>query len=218
KVLRTLDGGQSWRISQIPYWYPMRGVAIATPTRVFSVGGVGYNRGIMAWSEDFGESWPHMDTFDFELRDIAFFGARTGLAAGYGAILKTTDGGQSWTYTPAKNEFFSALYLVDDELGYAVGRTGTILRTRDAGASWERLRNGNLPGPPHRYNDVFFEDAQNGYIAGDRGLLLYTRDGGDHWSRLDWPVKVDLYAVRAWPDGRLWVSGAEGHLFELDPF
>ena len=215
KVLRTLDGGQSWRVAQIPYWYPMRGIAAVDDSLVVAVGGVGYNTGLIARSVDFGETWAVVDTLDLELRDVVFTSVTTGFACGYGAILKTTDGGQTWDYTPAKDEFFSALHFVDAQLGYAVGRTGTILRTTDAGAHWERLRNGNLPGPPHRYNDVCFLDAQTGYIAGDQGLLLRTTDGGQRWTRVRDTPPADLYALALWPGGGL-VAGADGTLFQFE--
>lgn len=215
KVLRTLDGGQTWRVSQIPFWYPMRAIKVVNDSLVIAVGGVGYSTGIIARSTNFGESWTVIDILELELRDVVFTSATTGYACGYGAILQTTDGGLTWTYTPARNEFFSALCFVDAQTGFAVGRTGTILRTTDAGASWERLRNGNLPGAPHRYHDVAFIDAQVGYIVGDRGLILKTRDGGRRWTRFDRQLQADLYAVQVWPDGEGIIAGAEGTLFRF---
>jgi photosystem II stability/assembly factor-like uncharacterized protein len=46
------------------------------------------------------------------------------------------------TFTEEKDEFFSSIAFPSKSVGYVVGRTGTILKTEDAGASWKRLRNG----------------------------------------------------------------------------
>ena len=119
---------------------------------------------------------------------VWFVDAQTGWAGG-GVIMKTTDGGATWTTqsTPATvREFF----FFDSERGFAVGGK-TILRTNDGGASWT-----NLTPADDRIADlrgIHFIDPLNGWIvgrgtdvrAGDklckRSLLLVTSDGGAAW-------------------------------------
>lgn len=56
--------------------------------------------------------------------------ADTAFAVGnYGAVIKTTDGGQSWTvmYNPS-GEPLNSVYAVDATHVWAVGDRGTVLR------------------------------------------------------------------------------------------
>ena len=64
-----------------------------------------------------------------------------------------------------------------------------VYRTRDAGATWERLTCG-LPGP-HDYQSVYREgldtdglDPEGVYVGTSNGQVYGSTDGGDHWQRL----------------------------------
>jgi len=112
--------------------------------------------------------------------DVAAIDAEHIVVVGYdGKILRTTDGGASWT-RPASGTG-RALYSVDfvDGLtGWISGQDGVLLRTTDGGSSW-----GRLASPTTLY--VFaidFIDRQRGWAVGDRSVLLDTRDGGATWA------------------------------------
>ena len=73
----------------------------------------------------------------------------------------------------------SAIDFIDNERGWAVGNSGTILHTSDYGDRWSLQDVGlnvNL-------NDVAFIDQNNGYAVGDKGLILKTTDGGTTYSK-----------------------------------
>lgn len=215
KLLRTRDGGLSWQLLQLPYWLPMHAVVQVSDSLILAAGGVGYDQGLICRSANGGLNWS-CDTFAFELRDLFFTGPLTGYACGYGAILKTEDGGRNWAFTPARNEFFVSLHFPSAQLGYAAGRTGTLLRTLDGGASWEILRDGNLPVTKSEfYNHVIFVSENTGYLAGDRGLLLKTSDGGQRWKRLFMPTKADFYHLFLLREGRGFLSASDGRLWEF---
>ncbi|MEZ4775173.1 MAG: YCF48-related protein [Bacteroidia bacterium] len=211
KVLRTFDGGESWEIRQTEGWMPLRGIAIISDSVIVIVGGNGYDQGIIHRSEDFGNTWTVVDTPGYELRDVVFTDTKTGYACGYGTIIKTSDGGKSWTLTPAKNEFFSSLSFPTAQNGIAVGRTGTIVKTTDGGDTWEVIRNGNHPqNPRHAYNKVRFFDTTTGYIVGDKGLILKTTDSGKSWQKFDKGTTEDLYDIYLFDEGDAIVVGESG--------
>jgi len=217
KYLYTQDSGESWQVVQSQYWRQMQGIAYADSLTIVSVGGNGYASGIIERSTNGGLNWTLVDTFDFELRDVAFVNENVGFACGYGVILKTLDGGLNWDFTEAKKEFFSALSFPTADLGYAVGRTGSILRTTDQGESWERLRNGNLATlPAHRYHDVCFIDAENGYVVGDKGLVMRTRDGGESWQKFKLGTESDWWHVEMMQSGESVLCGTNGNILWLD--
>ena len=216
KILRTLDGGNSWDLTQSYAWLPLHSIDTNGDSIVVAAGGNGYDFGIIHRSADFGETWEMVDTFNFELRDIVFLNEKRGLAAGYSAILETNDGGLTWDYTTAVDEFFASMSFPSSITGYAVGRTGTIIKTTDGGKTWEKLRNGNHPWVSrHAYNKVVFLNAEVGYIVGDRGLILKTSDGGKKWQRFERNTKAHLYDIFLFEEGRGIIVGDEGTILHF---
>src|SRR6516225_2172886 len=78
---------------------------------------------------------------------VSFTDANTGTAVGFGGtILRTTDGGASWTrQSSGTTETLLGVSFTDANTGTAVGSGGTILRTTDGGASWTRQSSGTTP-------------------------------------------------------------------------
>ncbi len=91
------------------------------------------------------------------------------------------------------------LCVIDAETAWIVGDRGTVLRTRDAGRSWDpvTLRSDafDLSVPPIqcRLESVTFVSANEGWIAGgytlpdsttSKGILFSTKDGGNTWKRI----------------------------------
>ena len=75
-----------------------------------------------------------------DLSAVAFTDATDGWAVGAaGTILRTTDGGLSWTTqassAPAANDLNGVAVATDGLRGSAVGAAGTVLRTLDGGVA-----------------------------------------------------------------------------------
>ena len=71
--------------------------------------------------------------------------------------------------------------MLDTATAIAVGHDYTILRTTDAGTTWN-----DGPGPPAfvmTWNGISFFDAAHGIIVGDHGNCLTTSNGGISWMR-----------------------------------
>ena len=217
KILSTTDGGSNWRVYQLRHWFPMHAIAVVNDSLLVAVGGQAYGRGQIVRSTNFGASWYPIDTFPYEFRDVVFTDSKVGYACGFSVIFKTIDGGESWDFTPAEGEFFSAMSFPEPHIGYAVGRTGTILKTRDAGATWKRLRNGSsLMRPRHYYNDVVFLSANVGYIVGDNGMVRKTTDGGLTWKNFERMGKEDIYAISLLEEGYGYISGENGQIVRFE--
>jgi hypothetical protein len=76
------------------------------------------------------------------------------------------------------------IVFTDVNIGTAVGRSGTILRTIDDGATWDSLSSGTT----NDLWDVSFTDANTGTIVAGSGFggdhngeILRTTDGGATW-------------------------------------
>jgi photosystem II stability/assembly factor-like uncharacterized protein len=76
------------------------------------------------------------------------------------------------------------------------GNQGGLYRTRDAGATWERL---GLPQVTNStvWNLAFNQaDPQRAYVGSVSGQVYRTLDGGDSWSKL--PMEFGEVRALAW--------------------
>src|SRR5215813_4098595 len=96
---------------------------------------------------------------------------------GSGTILRTDDGGITWTLqSSGTNNSLWAVSFVDANTGTAVGARGTILRTDDGGITWTP----QFSGTTENLTSVSFVDANTGIAVGVR-VILRTDDGGATW-------------------------------------
>ena len=128
-----------------------------------------------------------------ELHTVYFADANTGYAVGeYGIILKTNNGGSSWSaQTSGTNDWLISVYFTDPNTGYAVGGGGTIIKTSNGGANWSSQISGT---GDHLYS-VYFTDADSGYAVGNNGTMLKTSNGGSNWSIQTKRTGDHLYSV-----------------------
>jgi len=191
-VHRTTDGGKTW-------------TSAAIPTRLRWVQALGSSRAVIGGYEGFvahttdGATWQSSTRVagDFfgDLNALQFVDATTGWAAGSsGEVLKTADGGASWTpQASGTDQDLHDVGFIDAYDGWAVGRQGVILHTSDGGATWTPQTSGvsdDLAG-------VSFVDAQHGWVVGGTtsefhefatGVILVTSDGGQHWVQQTTPI------------------------------
>jgi photosystem II stability/assembly factor-like uncharacterized protein len=200
------------RISN-PYWRWFRDVA-ARGGRSVSVGGQGWGNGFVARHELGSWEPPQVDTFPQELSSVAFADDSVVVAVGYGLVLRSTNGGTSWS--PLKtlaDDFFKSISFPSEKIGFIVGYAGAILKTTDGGASWTVLQSANTYAPK-RFNSVFFTDILRGVICGDGGVLWRTSDGGASWQVADNVPKVNFYDVFV-SDTEGWLVGAGGTIVKF---
>lgn len=106
--------------------------------------------------------------------DMAF------MVGGSNLILKSMDGGNTW-YDPSEvdDPFFSDVYFVDSEHGYASnsGAAHKLGTTSDGGESWSIFTNAGA-------NDLSFFDSCHGLFGEGFGLIS-TDDCGEQWSLIN---------------------------------
>ncbi|MCQ4272214.1 YCF48-related protein [Pseudomonas kuykendallii] len=150
------------------------------------------------------------------LLDIAHAGARLVAVGDRGHILYSDDDGKSWQQAKVPTrQMLTAVFFLDDTLGWAVGHDAQILATTDGGKSWT-LQFEDL----HREApllDVWFQNADHGIAVGAYGALLETEDGGKTWNdvsdRIDNEDGFHLNAITAVKDAGLFVVGESGSMF-----
>jgi len=156
---------------------------------------------VMFRSNDYGISWQEnpYDGIGNSNNSIAFSDTTNGLGVGYhGRIIRTNDGGLNWIYSASPiNRDFNKIVCVDSLSYFVVGgkqsndSIQTILKTSDAGATWNVLY--DTAGP--WLKSVFFINALKGFAVGDSGVILSTTNGGNTWSHLLPPIQRNFNSI-----------------------
>ncbi|MBK7174256.1 MAG: hypothetical protein IPH84_13710 [Bacteroidales bacterium] len=125
------------------------------------------------------------------LNSVCFTDSNTGYIAGFGngsgIILKTTDGGLTWSSSFSGSDYiFKSVCFSNDSTVYAAGGEA-ILKTIDRGATWSVVNistNYNVG-----FNSIMFSDNSTGYVVGwldaiycIRPIILKTMDAGTTWA------------------------------------
>lgn len=182
-ILHTEDGGITWETQHQSPDEALWSIFFLDENLGWSVG----------WSkiyhtDDGGDTWEtqNFPSVTGDLTDVFFMNPDTGWIVGtYQIVLKTTDGGNTWTkiqnYLTAHKCFWSVSFT-DALHGCAVGDwllddKGFIMVTNDGGMSWTET----TPDWATNYQDVFFLDSLTGWACGRDGNLVKTTDGGNTW-------------------------------------
>jgi photosystem II stability/assembly factor-like uncharacterized protein len=195
-IMRTEDGGQTWRLQENPLENQVN------PHLDFAIEAVDFydeNVGIALtnanpplYASD-GETWlksSRDDCLAIYQTGVSFLNANTAIHVGINrsaaGILKSTDAGQNWhtvdygTYCSLQGVSFGS-----SNRGVAVGECSTVIRTDDSGETWQSA-NQFQPWIVTGFEDlmaVYFVDASLGYATGWSGSILQTTDGGATWQR-----------------------------------
>ena len=109
---------------------------------------------------------------------------------GYGTILHTTDGGETWERQGTPGEIpdvcLVAAFAIDACNAWVVGDKsdgfGVILRTEDGGQSWTR-QGDTTQIPDIETAAVYAVNKRIAWVTGSDGLIMHTKDGGETWTR-----------------------------------
>jgi photosystem II stability/assembly factor-like uncharacterized protein len=181
------------------------------------------------------------------LNGAALAGNRVVVVGQRGHILYSDDRGSTWTQAivPVSVDLV-AVHFPSAQKGWAVGHSGVVLATVDAGATWVKQLDGRSAaqamvdhyerngadaellseakrfadeGPDKPFLDVWFEDENVGYVVGTFNLVFRTDDGGRHW--VPWFDRTDnpkRYHLYAVRrvGDDLYVAGEQGLVLKLD--
>ena len=186
----TSNGGETWTLKN-----NLSGYSLNTMSFYDSLNGLAAGwGGAIVKTTDGGINWElitkSITASNAELWDIFFIDDSTGWACGgegiysnVGIILKTTNGGNSWTKIFNINDTgpLRSIYFIDALNGFAAGGDSTIFKTTNGGLSWSSINEG-----VGYWNDIDFVNYPTGWIiggsAGEIGKLLKTTNGGNTWN------------------------------------
>lgn len=215
-VLRTDNGGLSWYVVSVNnngIWPRMLNDFEFTS---ISTGFVVGTNGRLLRTLNGGDNWnPVTSNTNKELTGISFGSSLTGIIVGEQVILRTVNGGVSWSATNYSNYYLESVHFVNSSTAYAIGNV--TLKTTDAGLTWTQISStsgtdiyainndtaflcntglfktenqGQFWGSQSsvsvgNYYDIDFLNPGNGYVVGNNGMVFHTSSGGDPLAQHD---------------------------------
>ncbi len=181
-LLKTTNGGMSWSVLSTGYERPYKSIHFVNADTGYFLGN-GFIEPIIGdvifKTTDGGKNWTKkLLESNYGLSSICFTDEDTGYALGE-TFWKTTDGGENWI--KQNNVSGKSIFFTDANTGYIAGDYGKILKTTNAGTSWELQHTDST----YSLTSVFFTDSNTGYAVGgdnSKGVILITRDAGVNWA------------------------------------
>lgn len=203
KLIRSIDGGEHWQIiNPNPTSFP---TYFFDPQNGISAGMFG-----ISITKDGGFTWnivmshSSITSLHFTSRDTGYAASgfiSTGIAGGFfsnGDILKTNDGGNTWTLLEYPgfnkenkegpgifglnfiNNNTGFIYVIDGK-GQDAYSSSKIYKTTDGGGSWITI-NTDLIKKFGYVNNFFMKTIEEGFLTSTNGIF-YTKDGCKTWQK-----------------------------------
>jgi photosystem II stability/assembly factor-like uncharacterized protein len=198
-------------------------------------------RGHVLLSDDQGATWKQAKVPTHALLTAVYFhDARLGWVVGHDeTILRSEDGGETWTRThaaPDREQPLLDVWFKDADTGFAFGAYGTILASSDGGRSWTQQTFEPkplvvAPQAAASKGDEFLEEdmaadshlnavarAADGklYLAAEAGHLFRSDDEGATWLELPSPYEGSFFGVLPLEGASVLAFGLRGHLYRSD--
>jgi photosystem II stability/assembly factor-like uncharacterized protein/PKD repeat protein len=224
QILRSTDGGSTWATLPIvdaggnliitTNFYDFH---ILSPGVIVAVGlaFMGNDETIFK-STNYGVSWSMVHAYGGGIypritNAVHFPSSTVGyVACTNGRILKTTNGGDTWTTLSTGNTFeLKDIYFTNNNIGYAVGNS-RLFKTTNGGSSWTGVDlSGNI------FNAIHFPSSNVGYAVGDDRKILKTVNGGTNWtlSTANIPSNFSITSVYFVSEEDGYITGANGEIY-----
>jgi photosystem II stability/assembly factor-like uncharacterized protein len=211
-VLRTIDGAVTWSpVAQ--FSLPLFGLEQADDMTLYAVGQALQ----LLKSTDGGATWERKPVSGVPAGDFGSIRCSDAdtclLVTRQGnRIVRTTDGGDSFTAATPPAESAFAVELTTPMRGLAVGNAGSAVVSDDGGETW-RVVGGRLT---EFFTLVEAATDRVAYAGGAEGALARTTDAGQTWVNVSPPTSLAIQAVAAPTTTRLFVLAQDGTLQRSD--
>lgn len=212
KILRSLDGGKSWKQQVAQVTANLQDIAAWDDQRAVAVG----NGGTVIVTSDGGKSWRTVDVGPFKiasklLRVKTIPGGHAWTVGEGGNVLHSDNFGNNWSRMVVEEDRAWNDISFEGGNGCMVGEFGRIKVSKDGGATWKEVT-----GPvKSSLMGVAFKDSNNGVAVGVSGVVIVTRDGGQSWKQEKSGTVEHMFAVTH--DGGRWIMvGAKGFIVVSD--
>lgn len=213
-IFHTMDGGQQWYLRDSSK-YELNDVFFLNSDTGYVVGG-GRSKTAIFRTVDGGTTWEDMDANGGHIYTVQFISDSVGWAAGErGCVLKTEDGGSSWSTIYLDVGLFNlvSICFINQDTGWVVGGDN-IFKTIDGGQTWEPS-----VWQSNQFNySCYFKDSNTGWIATEEGyengIIINSKDAGNSWLVQNSGVISSLQSLFFIDDHTGWCVGSNGTILK----
>jgi photosystem II stability/assembly factor-like uncharacterized protein len=140
-------------------------------------------QGLILKTTNGGADWDSIPCPSASTQYIFFLNANTGWISGGDSLIKTVNGGNTWTFL--SNTSGRAPFFTDANTGWMGAGNSSIKRSTNGGVNWTFI---NMPVNSITH-DVYFVNANTGFVKGTRPVsdstyIYKTTNGGTNWNVL----------------------------------
>lgn len=182
-----------------------------------SIVGINFKFGLIKKTTDKGLNWTsqNMGSNAIQINSSYAFNTNTVIAvgrfltSGNGAVIKTNNGGISWTRdTTSTPQLLFDVDFVSPSVGWIVGKNGYMATTANAGLTWSTQTTGTV----QNLLSLDFVDANNGWAVGVSSTIIHTINGGTTYTTQPCSPVGDLFAVYAFSSTKAITVGQGGNM------
>lgn len=216
-IHESSDSGKTWK----PVQHGLTELALlAVDRRAGRTVAVGQFGLVMV--EDSPGKWSKIDT-DSKSRMYSVGLSPSGMAVAvgeFGTVRKSADGGKTWSsiapdwsafadpeaFGTGEPSLFS-VHVSDTDVITIAGEFGVMLRSADAGSTWQILRPVDAKAPTLFAMHLVPQGQGNSFAVGQTGALLVSSDGGTSWAACTSQTQMNFLGVAAAPGGQVVITG-----------
>ncbi|MBI1804324.1 MAG: hypothetical protein HY033_06435 [Ignavibacteriae bacterium] len=203
EVYRTANGGILWSPISIGDSINLNQIIMTNASEGWIVGDVGKSY----HTTDGGITWsPTVFGDGSNINSIAQIGNHIWIVGEYGHIYHSTNDGSTWSPLDHGSRLsVNWVTFPSATVGYAVGQTGLIMRTTDAGESWVEQTS---PDPTVSCYGIDCIDETHAWAVGDDGTIFRSVDG-NIWSTQPSGITHSLFGIHFANSSAGWIVGGE---------
>ena len=188
ELYHTKDGGATWETAGLEN----------VGSGIFDLHFVSQNTGFIAKngvmkSTDAGKTWKlkfdaaaDQDYYALNYNQLQFLDGDNGFCAGgktydgnsVGNLVKTTDGGETWTSLKMQMSQITDFHFLDANNGFVFNFNQELWKTTDGGKIWSKVSS----AVPEKYPDTYFVNASK-IIMRTSSSIYHSVDGGVTWEK-----------------------------------
>ncbi len=228
-IVHSADGGATWTLQRQDPWRPpsddapfdpRQGVPLLDILMLDAGNGIAIGAySLMLRTSDGGKSWTPVEVnvanaepVDVEVEQAPADGSASDGSAADGTATDAAED-DSWTFSDddlqleeESDPHLNAIARTGDGSLFIVAERGAAYRSRDNGATWQRLQ---LPYQGSMFGVLGYE-GQHVLAFGMRGNAFESHDLGDTWTTLDTGTQLSLMAGAPLENGGAVLVGANG--------
>ncbi|MBA3828320.1 MAG: T9SS type A sorting domain-containing protein [Taibaiella sp.] len=176
-VFLTLDSGKS--LSRVTMPVPnlsIHDAVLRNNTIILAGSTAGSGTNQIYTSSNWGFTWSVVFSDTIAIASLGISGSVVIAGCGYGRILRSIDGGNSWTRTTviSSNEIFSKVKFGINGFAYLLGNTH-VYGSDNNGLTWHNMQ---VDTPYNALKDISMPSKDTGYIISNRRLYKTINGGG----------------------------------------